>query len=143
MVRVLRWEAELNVCPVLSPVEKITSQSLLGSEVPITAMSSHLIQRSLRLVRISKNNEVHLAHFPPTPVTLRNVALKSRTSSLPPAIISLSMCQSRGSSCGLVAGPLTYIQRIIEVWALGGRLFPPLWLPWSPIPFICAHLHVL
>ena len=52
MVRVLRWEAELNVCPVLSPVEKITSQSLLGSEVPITAMSSHLIQRSLRLVRI-------------------------------------------------------------------------------------------
>ena len=63
-------------------------------------------------------------HFPPTPVTLRNVTLRSRTSSLPPAIISLSMCQSRGSSCGLVEGLLAYVQRIIQTWALEGRVLP-------------------
>ena len=53
------------------------------------------------------------------------MTLKSRTSSLLPAIISLSTCQSRGSSCGLVEGPLAYIQRIIQTWALGGRVFSP------------------
>ena len=39
-------------------------------------------------------------------------------------MISLSMCQSRGSSCGLVEGPLAYVQRIIQTWALEGRVLP-------------------
>ena len=71
------------------------------------------------------------------------MTLKPRTSSLPPAIISLSTCQSRGSSCGLVEGPLAYIQRIIQTWALGGRVFSPTLAsiepyPVHPCPFACA-----